>query len=136
MNNHGAHIDPERIIAIQALALPTNKKGVHSFFGKVNFLCRFVPEFSELTKHITSMMKPQESFKWNKEGKKTFEDIKKSIAKAPTLVSPDFNKDFIMYCYASEHTLSAVLVQENDEGLEAPIAFMSRPLKNHEQKYI
>ncbi|KAH9309133.1 hypothetical protein KI387_037044, partial [Taxus chinensis] len=35
----------------------------------------------------------------------------------------------------SEHTLSVVLVQKNDEGLEAPIAFMSCPLKNHELKY-
>ncbi|KAH9296454.1 hypothetical protein KI387_040042, partial [Taxus chinensis] len=91
--------------------------------------------FSELTKHITSMMKPQTCFKWDKEGKSAFEEIKKAIAKAPTLVSPDFNKDFIMYCYASEHTLFVVLAQKNDEGLEAPIAFMSCPLKNHELKY-
>ncbi|KAH9297527.1 hypothetical protein KI387_029209, partial [Taxus chinensis] len=58
---------------------------------------------------------PQASFKWNKEGKTTFEEIKKAIAKAPTLVSPYFKKEFIMYCYASEHTLSAILVQKNDE---------------------
>ncbi|KAH9291440.1 hypothetical protein KI387_043371, partial [Taxus chinensis] len=32
------------------------------------------------------------------------------------------------------HSLS-VLVQKNDEGVEAPIAFMSCPLKKHELKY-
>ncbi|KAH9313256.1 hypothetical protein KI387_028291, partial [Taxus chinensis] len=136
VNKHGAHINPDRIRYIQALALPTSNKGVHSFFGKVNFLHRFVPEFVELTKHITSMMKHQAIFKWNNEGKVAFEEIKKSIAKAPTLVSPNFNKDFIMYCYASEHTLSDVLVQKSDEDVEAHIAFMSCSLKKHEIKYI
>ncbi|KAH9309336.1 hypothetical protein KI387_037247, partial [Taxus chinensis] len=33
------------------------------------------------------------------------------------------------------HTLSVVLVQKTDEGVEAPIAFMSCPLKNHELEY-
>ncbi|KAH9291021.1 hypothetical protein KI387_044150 [Taxus chinensis] len=58
VNKHGAHIDPERVRAIKALSLPTSKKGFHSFFRKVNFLRHFVPEFAELTKHITTMMKP------------------------------------------------------------------------------
>lgn len=40
-----------------------------------------------------------------------------------------------MYSYASEHTLSAILMQKNLEGIESPIAFMSCPLKPHEFKY-
>ncbi|KAH9315573.1 hypothetical protein KI387_024200, partial [Taxus chinensis] len=39
-----------------------------------------------------------------------------------------------MYSYASAHTVSAILMQENEEGIEAPIAFMSFPLKEHELK--
>ncbi|KAH9313084.1 hypothetical protein KI387_028119, partial [Taxus chinensis] len=58
---------------------------------------------------------PQASFKWIKEGKATFEEINKAISKSPTLVSLDFNKEFIMYCYALEHTLYVVLAQKNDE---------------------
>ena len=52
------------------------------------------------------------------------------------LVSPNFEKDFIIYCYASEHSLSSILTQQNDEGNEASIAFMSVPLKKHELNYI
>ena len=51
------------------------------------------------------------------------------------LVSPNFEKDFIIYCYASEHSLSNILTWQNDEGNEAPIAFMSVPLKKHELNY-
>ena len=74
-------------------------------------------------------------FKRSSDGKKAFDKIKQSIALAPTLVSPDFKKDFIIYCYTSKHTLSRILTQKNDQGTELPIAFMSIPLKKHELKY-
>ena len=80
-------------------------------------------------------MKGNSNFKWNEVGKQAFQNIKNAIAKAPMLCHPNYNQDFIIYCYASKHTLSAILMQSNDEGIQAPIAFMSIPLKNHELKY-
>lgn len=123
--SQGVKIDPDRVRAIQQLSLPLSKIGVKSFFGKVNFLRRFVPNFSEIVKNIVDMMK----------GNKAFENIKEAIANAPVLVHPDYTKEFIIYCYASEHTMSSILMQENKEGIQAPIAFMSMPLKNQELKY-
>ena len=101
----------------------------------MNFLRRFVPNFAETTKHIVDMMKGNSNFKWSEAGKRAFQDIKTAIANAPVLCHPNYKQNFIIYCYASEHTLSSILVQENDEGIQAPIAFMSVPLKNHELKY-
>ncbi|KAH9296739.1 hypothetical protein KI387_044767, partial [Taxus chinensis] len=68
-------------------------------------------------------------------GKEAFEGIKQAIAKTPILACPDFNKDFIIYCYATEFTLAVVLTQKNSEDHELPIAFMSYVLKAHELKY-
>ncbi|KAH9287485.1 hypothetical protein KI387_031602, partial [Taxus chinensis] len=34
--------------------------------------------------------------------------------------------------YASEHTMSAILMQKNSEDFESPIAFMSSHLNPHE----
>ena len=48
---------------------------------------------------------------------------------------PNYKQDFIIYYYTSKHTLLVILMQDNDEGIKAPIAFMSIPLKNHELKY-
>ena len=81
------------------------------------------------------MMKGNTNFKWSEAGKQAFHNIKDAIANAPVLCHPNYSWDFIIYCYASEHTLSAIIMQSNDEGVQAPIAFMSVPLKNHELKY-
>lgn len=65
---------------------------------------------------------------FNDNGKRAFEDIKDTCS----YVDPDFSKDFILYCYASNHTLSTILLQKNDQDIEALISFMSVPLKKHE----
>ncbi|KAH9323815.1 hypothetical protein KI387_018454 [Taxus chinensis] len=41
VSKEGMKIDTERVKDIQSLTLPTNKTGVHSFFGKVNILRPF-----------------------------------------------------------------------------------------------
>ncbi|XP_059075135.1 uncharacterized protein LOC131875125 [Cryptomeria japonica] len=112
VSKEGVKVDPERVKAIQQLNLPSNKNGVRSFFGQVNFLRRFIPDFAKTTKYIVNTMSENVVFKWNEEGKRAFEEIKREIAHAPTLVNPDFSKDFIIYCYASEHTMSRILVQK------------------------
>lgn len=114
----GIKVDPERVKSIQTLPLPSNKIVVHSFFGKVNFLWRFIPDFAEKTRHIVNMMKGKTTFHWNLEGKAAFNDIKDAIAHAPVLVCPNYTKEFIMYSYASEHTMSAILMQKNSEEIE------------------
>ena len=48
------------------------------------------------------------------------------------LVSPDFDKDFLVFSYASEHTVASVMLQKNDQGEEKPIAFFSKMLRDGE----
>ena len=69
VSQEGIRIDPKWVEAIQRLSFPSNKIGVKSFFGQVNFLRRFVPDFVETTKHIVHMMKGNSNFKWNDAGK-------------------------------------------------------------------
>jgi hypothetical protein len=60
----GVRIDPSRVEAIQILPLPRSRKEVQSFLGKINFLRRFVSNFVELVKHITTMLRKGNEVKW------------------------------------------------------------------------
>lgn len=66
VSKEGTRIDPNHVESIKNLSLPNNKTQVHSFFGKVNFILRFVLDFSELTKEISAMMKNMSTFIWTK----------------------------------------------------------------------
>ena len=85
--------------------------------------------------NITNMLRKDHEIKWTVEAKKSFKDRKQAISKAPMLVSPDFNKYFLIFSYASEHTRAAILLQKNDQGGEHPIYFFSKILRDGELKY-
>jgi hypothetical protein len=53
----GFKIYPSRVEAIQALAIPRSRKEVQSFLGKINFVRRFVSNFVEVVKFITTMLR-------------------------------------------------------------------------------
>jgi len=131
----GIKIDPKRVEAIQKIGLPRNKIEAQSFIGKVNFLRRFITAFAEIMKWITSMLRKDSNIKWTPEAKKSFEDIKKAISEAPVLVSPDFSKDFLIFSFASKHTIAGVFLQKNQEGNEQPIPFYSKTLRDAPLKY-
>ena len=86
-------------------------------------------------RNITEMLRKGNEIKWTTEARKSFEDIKIALTQAPVLISLDFNKDFQIYSFASEHTIAGVLLQKNDQGFEQPIAFFSKTLRDAPLRY-
>ena len=101
---------------------------MQSFMGTINFVRRFVPDFSQIIKPLQQMVKQSVQFKWTDVEKNAFIKIKKSIVHAPSLKSPDFEKDFILYTFTSDNSLAAMLTQKEDGGDEFPISFISTGL--------
>eukprot|EP00253_Pinus_taeda_P031145 PITA_31145 len=81
------------------------------------------------------MLKKDSKVKWTIETKQAFEEIKKSLTQTPVLTSPNFDKEFIIFSFASEHTIVVVLLQKDDQGCEKPIAFFSKALRDAPLKY-
>jgi hypothetical protein len=118
VSKDGIKVDPKRIEAIDTINIPRNKKEIQSFLGKIIFLRRFIPNFAEIVKLITDMLKKDSEIKWTVEAKASFERVKKAISEAPVLASPDYTKEFLIFSFASEHTITVVLLQKNEEGFE------------------
>ena len=125
ISKRGISIDLERIEAIAQIPFPHNKKGMQSFMGTINFVRRFVPDFAQIVKHLQQMVKKSVQFKWTNIEKDAFTKIKTVVAHAPSLRSPDFDKDFILYTFASDNSLAVVLTQKEEGEDEFPISFMS-----------
>ena len=84
--------------------------------GTINFMQRFMPNFAHIVKPLQQMVKKNAQFKWTKIEKNVFNKIKTAVAHAPSLKSPDFDKDFILYTFAFDDSLAAVLTQKEDGG--------------------
>eukprot|EP00253_Pinus_taeda_P031826 PITA_31826 len=135
ISKDGIYIDPDRINEISEIPFPHNKKSMQSFLGQINFVKRFIPDFSQIILPLQNMIKKNSVFKWGVPEKEAFELIKKSIINAPALNTPNFSNHFTLYTIASDSSYAVVLTQINDHNLEAPISFYSSNLQGAELNY-
>lgn len=68
-----------------------------SFFGKINFVRKFITGFVERFKPLNAMLKQETKVEWSAEAKEAFAEIKRAIVEALVLVSPNYAKPFYIY---------------------------------------
>lgn len=91
--------------------------------------------YAEIVKEITNMLKKENEVHWTKEARESFSRIKEALQAAPVLISPDYQKYFQFFSFASPNSIVVVLLQKNDEEKEKPITFFSKILRDVELKY-
>jgi hypothetical protein len=132
VSTEGVRIDPSRVEAIQTLSFSRSKKEVQSFLGKINFLRRFISNFVEL---LTFMLRKGNEVKWTTKAREYYDHFKKDLIEELLLIILDYSKEFLMFFIASFETLVVVLLQKNTEGLEQPISFFNKALRDAEMRY-
>jgi len=114
VSKDGERIDLERVKAIDLIPQPKSDKGIQSFFGQINFVKRFVPNFAEKTRAISKMLKKGQSVVWSAKPSEAFKDIKEAIKEASVLISLNYSKPLQLFSFASFYTVVVVLLQKND----------------------
>ena len=134
ISKDGIRIDPSRVEAIQRIDFPHCKKEVQAFNSKINFLCRFIPNFAEHLRGLKNMLKKDSDVKWSEDAWQFFHSVKFPLTTAPVLISLYYTSDFIIFSFASEHTMAIVLMQKRDKT-ELAIAFLSRNIRDAALRY-
>lgn len=84
ISKEGVIIDPKRFSTILVISLPKNKKEIQSFLGKIMFLRRLIPNYDEIVKDITNILKKDNDFKVNIQVRYSFSHIKKGNFRSPS----------------------------------------------------
>jgi hypothetical protein len=130
----GIRVDPFKVEAILNIPPPSTLLQLQSLQGKENFLRRFIPNYVELTKGFTRLLKKGYKFVWDDTANKSFEYLKLALTHTPLLFPPDYSQDYFLYLTASDSTIAMVLVQEDDSHDEHVIYYLSRSLTTTKAK--
>jgi hypothetical protein len=76
------------------------------------------------------MLRKGNEVKWIVEAREYFNQIKQALTEAPVLISLEYSKDFMIFSFSSFDTVAVVLLHKNVEGIEKPISFFSRALRD------
>jgi transposase InsO family protein len=135
ISNLGIGTTEGTVRAVKEFPKPTTKKEVQRFLGLCVYYRRFVKDFSKLAKPLYHLTKDDTKFNWDEDCEAAFEVMKEKLTTTPTLAHPDYEKPFLLYTDASNLGLGAVLAQNDAEGKEHPIVYLSRTLSPAESNY-
>ena len=109
---------------------------VKSFLGVCSYYRKFIPNFAKLSEPIQRYTRTDnEDTTWSKEAEHAFVTLKRLLTTAPILRYPELNKPFILDTDACDFAMGAVLSQQDAEGREHPIAYMSKVFSKVERNY-
>lgn len=134
ITDEGVKPDPQKISCVKQFPIPRNVKEVKSFLGLSGYYRRFIRNYGQIAKPLTSLLKKDVTFRWSDLCQQSFEQLKDLLTQAPILQYPDFSKTFNLTCDASDYAIGCVLSQ-GPIGKDLPIAFASRTLNKAEVNY-
>ncbi|KAH9246094.1 hypothetical protein BASA81_016371 [Batrachochytrium salamandrivorans] len=105
------------------------------FLGFTNFYRALVSGYSDITCHLTKLLKKDVPFSWGSEQETSFKKLKDAFSCPGFLAHPNDEQPFILETDASDFAISGVLHQHDQSNTLRPVAFYSRQMNNAERNY-
>ena len=123
VSESGLKPDVEKVRAIIQMPLPQNREELRRFLGMVNYFSQFIPNQSEATAPLRSLLKKDVVWIWSHEHTQAVEHLKEILSSQPVLKFFDPSKPVNLQVDASKSGLGACILQDGH-----PIAYASRSL--------
>ena len=115
----GIKADPTKVEAICNMPQPSDVHGVKQIMGMVNYLARFLPKLSDVTKPLRQLTRKDVPFVCTVQRDKVFAELKKLVTEPSLLKYYDPNENLVLQSNASKKGLGAVLLQGGTPSKDA-----------------
>lgn len=124
-----------KVQAILDFPAPQTHRELRRFLRMAGCYCGFCKNFSEVVAPLTSLASPKSPFEWSETCQFAFEAVKALLCSAPVLAAPVFARPFKLEVDASALGAGAVLLQEDENGIDHPVCFFSKKFLKHQLHY-
>jgi hypothetical protein len=129
------YVASDKVQTVRDWPEPRWVKDIQSFLGFVNFYCRFIYNFSDITVPLTRLTRKNVPFVFGDAERSTFNYLKSAFASAPILTHWIPDCTIIVETDASDYALAAILSIELENGEIHPVAFHSKSFNPTELNY-
>ncbi|GJU64684.1 reverse transcriptase domain-containing protein [Tanacetum coccineum] len=134
ISKNGIEVDKAKVDMIAKLPYPTTVKGVWSFLGHAGFYCRFIKDFSKISRPMTHLLEKNTLFIFSDECIQAFQTLKKKLTEDPILIALDWDLPFELMCDASNFAIGVVLGKRHEKHFR-PIHYASKTMNEAESYY-
>lgn len=131
--------DLSKVKVVHEMEIPQTKTELRRMLGFFSYFREHIANFAEVAKPLTDLTAKRIPMKlpWSSSQQRAFDELKRLLCKATVepLHIVDFTQPFDLYVDASGQTVSSVLVQRDQDGVEVPVAFSSTKLSPTQQAW-
>ncbi|KAF8761052.1 hypothetical protein RHS01_00624 [Rhizoctonia solani] len=131
----GFSMDQKKIEAVTSWPQPKTVKQVQAFLGFVNYLRRFIPNFSLVARPLHNLTKKETPWSWGNLEESAFQELKSLVTKSPVLIHSNPNLPYYLETDASGVAMGAILSQQGPDNWLHPVAYMSKSFSGAEANY-
>lgn len=95
---------------------------------------RFYKNLSSVAAPLTALTSPSKPFVWSPECQQSFESLTGILFCNPVLPAPDFSLPFKLEVDTSAVGAGAVLLQEDDQGIDHPVSYFPQKFNKKQLK--
>lgn len=122
-----------KVETISEFPVPTTRRELRRFLRISGYYRSFCRNFWSVVGPLTSLLSPSNSFVWDEKCQYAFESVKTLLSSFP--VAPDLNRLFKLEVDASNVRASAVLLQDDEQGIGHPVSYLSRKFNKNQLIY-
>src|SRR3954471_22722 len=98
---------------------PRTEKQVRGFFGRLNYISRFIYLMTATCAPIFKLLRKNQSCVWTDDCQRAFDSIKEYLLEPPILSPPVEGRPLIMYLTILEDSMGYVLGQQDETSVSA-----------------
>ena len=121
--DQGLCVDPAKVRAITDMPAPTDKAGVQRLLGLAQYLSKFLPRLSDITKPLRELTQNDIQWFWGENQQDSFYKTKKAVTETPVFRYYSLEEEVVIQYDASSSGLAAALLQGGQ-----PVAYYSRAM--------
>ena len=134
LTSEGIKPDPSKVTAVFNMPVPQCKEGLQRFLGMTHYLCKSLPQYSEVTAPLCKLLKKEVHWHFEKPQLEAIKKLKEMTTNSPVLQLYDPSKPTRLTTDASRNGLGDILKQQHDEHVK-PVIYASQVLQPEEKDF-
>lgn len=127
---NGMRADDSKVKAILEMPYPKDRNALERFLGMVNYLAKFISNYSESVNVLRTLLKKESEWFWESHHSEAVDKLKMKLSCAPVLALYSESVPIVVSVDASSVALGAVLLQDG-----RPVEFASLTLTDTQTRY-
>ena len=135
VNEQGLRADSDKAAAIARMTSPATVAEVRSFLGMTGYYRQCMRDYAKIAEPLVALTRKNVRFQREPKHQLAFDVLKAALTSDTVMAHPQTEKPYLLYTDACDYAIGGILCQQDDQGVERPIVYLSKQLSETQRRW-